>query len=53
MTMNMNVRSRLIRMLRICSRLFFVLTVALTGSFCLTRLFGASADHLGFPQAKG
>jgi hypothetical protein len=45
MTMNMNVRSRLIGMLRICSRLFFVLTVALTGSFCLTPLFGVKTDH--------
>jgi hypothetical protein len=49
----MNVRNRLIGMLRICSRLFFVLSVALTGSFCLMLLFGINVNHLGVPDAKG
>jgi hypothetical protein len=51
--MTMNVRNRLIRMFQTCSRLFLVLTVALTGSFCLMPLFGVNVNHLRVPDAKG
>jgi hypothetical protein len=51
--MTMNLRSRLIRKLRICSRFFLELTVALTGSFCLTPLFAGDADYFIAPGANG